>query len=59
MTRSEPGWVLPGDGVSISIGVGFYTDVTRRSANVHAWNHLLRRLGFHRANPASRSGSTG
>jgi Cupin superfamily protein len=46
MTRSEPGWVRSGDGVSISIGVVFYTDVTRRSANVHAWNHLLRRVGF-------------
>ncbi len=46
MTRSDPGWVRAGDGVSISIGVVFYTDVTRRSANVHALNHLLRRLGF-------------
>ena len=46
MTRSDPGWVSPGDGVSISIGVVFYTDVTRRSANVHAWNLFLRRLGL-------------
>lgn len=45
MTRCDPGWVRPGDGVSISIGVVFYTDVTRRSANVHALNQLLRRLG--------------
>lgn len=46
MTRSDPGWTRPGDGVSISIGVVFYTDVTRRSANVHAWNLFLRRLGL-------------
>lgn len=46
MTRCDPGWVRPGDGVSISIGVVFYTDVTRRSANVHALNQLLRRLGM-------------
>jgi hypothetical protein len=46
MTRSDPGWTRPGDGVSISIGVVFYTDVTRRSANVHRWNLLLRRLGL-------------
>ncbi|MBC7482729.1 MAG: cupin [Rhizobacter sp.] len=46
MTRSDPSWVRPGDGVSISIGVVFYTDVTRRSANVHAWNLFLRRLGL-------------
>jgi hypothetical protein len=46
MTRSETGWVVPGDGVSISIGVVFYTDVTRRRANIHALNTLLRRLGL-------------
>jgi len=42
MTRSDPGWTVPGDGVSISIGVVFYTDVTKRAAYVHAWNLLLR-----------------
>ncbi|MEO5883452.1 MAG: cupin domain-containing protein, partial [Caldimonas sp.] len=46
MTRCDPGWARPGDGVSISIGVVFYTAVTRRSANVHRWNLLLRRLGM-------------
>ena len=45
MTRSTPEWVRAGDGVSISIGVVFYTDVTKRHANVHAWNRLLRRAG--------------
>jgi hypothetical protein len=46
MTRSEVDWVRPGDGVSVSIGVVFYTSVTRRSANVHALNLLLRELGW-------------
>ena len=39
---AEPHWVKPGDGVSVSVGVVFYTDRTRRDANVHAFNHLLR-----------------
>lgn len=43
MTRSDTGWVRPGDGVAVSIGVVFYTEATRRAANVHAWNQLLRR----------------
>jgi hypothetical protein len=46
MTRSDPNWVQPGNGVSISIGVVFYTEVTRRHANIHAWNLQLRRLGL-------------
>ncbi|MFO1288657.1 MAG: hypothetical protein U1F49_20405, partial [Rubrivivax sp.] len=45
MTRSDTDWVRPGDGVSISIGVVFYTSVTRRAAYVHAWNLFTRRLG--------------
>lgn len=51
MTRSDPEWVTPGDGVSISIGVVFYTDVTRRRANIHALNLVLRRLGFSPRDP--------
>lgn len=46
MTHSDPGWTTPGDGVSVSIGVVFYTDVTRRHAYVHAVNLQLRRLGL-------------
>ncbi|MGJ7497763.1 JmjC domain-containing protein [Variovorax sp. RT4R15] len=42
MTRSEPDWVKPGDGVSVSLGVTFYTSVTRRHAQVHQFNRLLR-----------------
>ncbi len=51
MTRSDPGWTRPGDGVSISIGVVFYTDVTRRHANIHACNRVLRRLGLSPRSP--------
>lgn len=46
MTRSDPGWARPGDGVSVSIGVVFYSKVTRLAANVHMWNRFIRRLGF-------------
>ncbi|VTU27407.1 JmjC domain-containing protein [Variovorax sp. PBL-E5] len=42
-TRSERDWVRPGDGVSVSFGVNFYTDATRRTARVHQVNRLLRR----------------
>jgi len=44
MTRSDPDWVRPGDGVSVSLGVTFYTSVTRRHAQVHQFNNLLRRM---------------
>jgi hypothetical protein len=45
MTRSDTAWVRPGDGVSISIGVVFYTDLTRRHAHIHAVNRALRKFG--------------
>jgi hypothetical protein len=34
MTRTDNAWVRPGDGVSMSIGVNFYTHRTRRRAYV-------------------------
>jgi hypothetical protein len=47
MTRTVTDWVRPGDGVSISIGVVFYSRHTYRMANIHAFNELLRRrFGF-------------
>jgi len=46
MTESDPDWVTPGDGVSISIGVVFYTAKTRSDAYIHAANNTLRRFGF-------------
>ena len=50
-TESETHWTRPGDGVAISIGIVFYTDVTKRTAYVHAANHVLRRLGLTPMNP--------
>jgi hypothetical protein len=45
MTETDTSWVQPGDGLSISLGVNFYTEVTRRTARVHQFNRVLRRLG--------------
>ncbi|HEY4292610.1 JmjC domain-containing protein [Luteibacter sp.] len=43
MTRSDAGWVMPGDGVSVSIGVTFYTSRTLRTARVHQFNRVCRK----------------
>lgn len=56
MTRCEPGWARPGDGVSISIGVVFYTEVTRRHAYVHAFNEFLRHRGLSPREPGESAG---
>jgi len=45
MTRADRSWTKPGDGVSMSIGVTFYTHLTRRHAQVHQFNEVLRRFG--------------
>ena len=45
-TTSETSWVKPGDGISISIGIVFYTSVTRKHANIHAANRILRKFGM-------------
>jgi hypothetical protein len=46
MTSSDRSWTGPGNGVSISIGVTFYTSVTRRMARVHQVNRLMRKMGM-------------
>ena len=46
MTHTDTRWVRLGYGVCISIGINFYTETTRRHANVHAFNKVLRRLGM-------------
>ncbi len=46
MTRTDTRWVQPGDGISVSLGINFYTSVTRRTARVHQFNRVLRRLGM-------------
>ncbi len=43
MTRTETHWVKPGDGVSVSLGVTFYTAHTRRLARVHQVNRACRK----------------
>ena len=53
MTRSDPDWTSPGDRVSISIGVTFYTSTTRQAARVHQLNRLLRRCGWSPAYPGA------
>lgn len=46
MTQTDTEWVTPGDGVSVSLGIVFYTDFTRKQARIHQFNHLLRKLGI-------------
>lgn len=46
MTSTERLREDPHANVSISVGVVFYTDQTRRTANAHILNHFLRRLGI-------------
>jgi hypothetical protein len=43
MTRTETSWVREGDGVSVSIGIVFYTNVTRKTAYVYSLNSMLRK----------------
>ena len=42
-TRTDNSWVTPGDGVSVSLGVTFYTSHTRRMARVHQVNRACRK----------------
>ena len=44
MTRSDTSWVNPGNGVTASIGLTFYTPETRKVAYVHSFNNFLRRF---------------
>jgi hypothetical protein len=45
--------VKPGDAVSISAAITFYTSVTRKRANIHAANRVLRKLGFNPTFPGT------
>ncbi|CAN5116856.1 hypothetical protein BH11PSE11_BH11PSE11_23530 [soil metagenome] len=54
MTRSNPD-PQGGNAVSISIGINFYSDVTRRNAYVHTANGVLRRLGFNPQSPHDKA----
>jgi len=55
MTRTDNSWVKPGDGVSVSLGINFYTSVTRRTAQVHQFNRIMRRMGMSPAYPGQSS----
>jgi len=46
MAHTDTSWVTDRDHLVISIGVVFYSAVTRRNAYVHAANGVLRRLGL-------------
>jgi len=43
-TRTIEKWVSPGNEISISIGLVFYTDETRKDAYIHSFNRILRRV---------------
>lgn len=51
MTATETGWARPGDGVSVSVGVVFYTRRTRLHARVHQCNRVLRKWGLRPTDP--------
>ncbi len=53
MTSTSLDNVQPGEEVSISIGVVFYTEHTYRQANIHVGNLLLRKLGVEPRMPGS------
>lgn len=42
MANVDTDWVTPGNGVTASIGITFYTDDTRRVARIHQVNRILR-----------------
>jgi len=44
MTETTSGWEKPGDGVSVSLGVPFYTQQTRYIAQLCQYNKVARRL---------------
>lgn len=45
-TRTDNSWVTPENGVSVSIGMVFYTKTTRKHAYIHSCNRLLRKFGI-------------
>lgn len=54
LTRSSREWVRADDGVTISIGINFYTGATRRRALAHQANRVLRRAGLEPRRPGER-----
>lgn len=54
MTTTTDEWVQPGDGVAISIGVVFYTDLTLQQARAYQYNQVARRFKLQPKAPSSR-----
>ena len=50
-TRTENSWVSENNGVSVSIGIVFYTEKTRRDAYIHSFNRVLRKFGVRPSSP--------
>lgn len=53
MTRSKADWTAPGDRLSISMGVTFYTSVTRKVARIHQVNRVMRKCGLSPSYPGN------
>jgi Cupin-like domain len=51
LISTDDHWVTADDGISITIGIVFYTNATRKAANIHALNMSLRKLGIEPAEP--------
>ncbi len=47
----HPHWVQNGDGVSVSLGILWFSDVTAARRHLYRVNHLLERVGLHPSNP--------
>lgn len=45
-TRTETDWVNSENAVSVSIGIVFYTETTRKHAYIHSFNRLARKFGI-------------
>jgi hypothetical protein len=54
MTETDTHWVQAGDGYVVSIGIVFYTQATRRAANIYALNQFLRQRGLKPTSPGQR-----
>lgn len=50
-TRTENSWVSENNGVTVSIGIVFYTEKTRRDAYIHSFNRVLRKFGVRPSSP--------
>ncbi|GAA0839837.1 hypothetical protein GCM10009113_03940 [Marinobacter szutsaonensis] len=57
-TRTDDSWVTEENAVSVSIGIVFYTEKTRKDAYIHACNRFLRRLGVRPRFPGESSFDT-